>query len=112
MVETATEGKVPLEAKNKPFLVCGFLGVFWNLSYGPEDHLGSTRMVLDEDGTVKEALMYQPYGAVSDVQGISGSRTDPLRQKFTTKEFDEEGDENGAPGLDCFILVRGIWIRI
>ncbi|MBN1600170.1 MAG: ParB N-terminal domain-containing protein, partial [Chitinispirillaceae bacterium] len=71
-------------------------------SYGPEDHLGSTRMVLDEDGTVKEALMYQPYGAVSDVQGISGSRTDPLRQKFTTKEFDEEGDENGAPGIQAY----------
>jgi RHS repeat-associated protein len=48
-------------------------------------------MVLNEDGEVKEALMYQPYGTVSDVQGISGSRTDPLRQKFTTKEFDEEG---------------------
>jgi RHS repeat-associated protein len=48
-------------------------------------------MVLDENGTVKEALMYQPYGAVSDVQGISAPRTDPLRQKFTTKEFDEEG---------------------
>ncbi|MBN1602462.1 MAG: RHS repeat-associated core domain-containing protein, partial [Chitinispirillaceae bacterium] len=86
----------------KPFMVCGFLGVFWNLSYGPEDHLGSTRMVLDENGTVKEALMYQPYGTVSDVQGISGSRTDPLRQKFTTKEFDEEGDENGAPGIGAY----------
>ncbi|MBN1187010.1 MAG: RHS repeat-associated core domain-containing protein, partial [Bacteroidales bacterium] len=86
----------------KPFMVCGFLGVFWNLSYGPEDHLGSTRMVLNENGEVKEALMYQPYGTVSDVQGISGSRTDPLRQKFTTKEFDEEGDENGAPGIDAY----------
>jgi RHS repeat-associated protein len=39
---------------------------------------------------------------VSDVQGISGSRTDPLRQKFTTKEFDEEGDENGAPGIKAY----------
>ena len=102
MVETATEEKVPIEAKNKPFLVCGFLGVFWNLSYGPEDHLGSTRMVLDENGTVKEALMYQPYGTVSDVQGISAPRTDPLRQKFTTKEFDEEWDENGAPGIKAY----------
>jgi RHS repeat-associated protein len=59
-------------------------------------------MVLDENGTVKEALMYQPYGTVSDVQGISVAGTDPLRQKFTTKEFDEEGDENGAPGIDAY----------
>jgi hypothetical protein len=41
-------------------------------------------MVLDEDGTVKEALMYQPYGTVSDVQGITTPGNDPLRQKFTT----------------------------
>jgi RHS repeat-associated protein len=59
-------------------------------------------MVLDEDGTVKEALMYQPYGTVSDVQGITIPGNDPLRQKFTTKEFDEEGDENGAPGIKAY----------
>jgi RHS repeat-associated protein len=59
-------------------------------------------MVLDENGTVKEALMYQPYGTASDVQGITIPGTDPLRQKFTTKEFDEEGDENGAPGIKAY----------
>jgi RHS repeat-associated protein len=59
-------------------------------------------MVLDENGQVKQALMYQPYGTVSDVQGITVAGNDPLRQKFTTKEFDEEGDENGAPGIDAY----------
>jgi RHS repeat-associated protein len=48
-------------------------------------------MVLAEDGTVKEALMYQPYGTVSNVESIGATSTDPLRQKFTTKELDEEG---------------------
>jgi RHS repeat-associated protein len=91
----------------------------WTYDYYLKDHLGSTRMVLDENGGVKEALMYQPCGTVSDVQGISGSRTDPLRQKFTTKELDEEGDENGAPGIGAYYFgVRfydpeiGIWMAV
>jgi RHS repeat-associated protein len=52
-------------------------------------------MVLTDNGAgatvIKEALMYQPYGAVSDVDGIPAARLEPLRQKFTTKEFDEDG---------------------
>jgi RHS repeat-associated protein len=59
-------------------------------------------MVLDENGGVKEALMYQPYGTVSDIQGITAPGNDPLRQKFTTKEFDEEGNANGAPGIKAY----------
>jgi RHS repeat-associated protein len=58
-------------------------------------------MVLAQDGTVKEALMYQPYGAVSDVDEIAAARRlDPLRQKFTTKEFDEEGPDFGQIKFD------------
>ncbi len=146
-----------IETQKKPFIVCGFLGVFWNIysevrqsvkalseekvppvanivhfcdrntcttvgasaaekkellekferlraegsrgasrkiHYGPEDHLGSTRMVLAQDGTVKEALMYQPYGTIAPVSGIPGTGNDPLRDKFTTKEFDEDGQLN------------------
>jgi RHS repeat-associated protein len=73
----------------------------FNYSYFLKDHLGSTRMVLAQNGEVKEALMYQPYGTVSDVEGITPTGNDPLRQKFTTKEFDEEGDvENPNAVID------------
>jgi RHS repeat-associated protein len=76
----------------------------YTFSYFLQDHLGSTRMVLSIDKlggtTVKEALMYQPYGAVSDVQGITTSGKDPLRQKFTTKEFDENGPDFGQIELN------------
>ena len=50
-------------------------------------------MVLDENGDIKEALMCQPYGTVSDVDGISAPMPDPLREKFTGKEFDQEGED-------------------
>jgi RHS repeat-associated protein len=48
-------------------------------------------MVLNEAGAVQQALMYQPYGTVSNVESIGATSTDPLRQKFTTKELDDEG---------------------
>jgi RHS repeat-associated protein len=79
-------------------------GAIFCMGYGYflDDHLGSTRMVLAENGQVKEALMYQPYGTVSDVAAMGATATDPLRQKFTTKEFDEEGDANFAPGIKAY----------
>ncbi len=35
--------------------------------------------------------MYQPYGTSSDVGIIQQPSTEPLREKFIGKEFDEEG---------------------
>ena len=66
-------------------------GTVYTYNYLLKDHLGSTRMVLDENGDIKQALMYQPYGAVSDAGLTVNPIPDPLRQKFTGKEFDQDG---------------------
>jgi len=63
------------------------------------DHLGSTRLVLTDDGEdIVEATAYQAYGTVDELQPPAGDQP-KVREKFTGKEFDEEGDENGAEGI-------------
>jgi RHS repeat-associated protein len=83
----------------------------WNYDYYLRDHLGSTRMVLSEDGEIQQALMYQPYGTVSNVDEMGATSTDPLRQKFTTKELDEEGvipdDQRMALGIKIIMPDTG-----
>ncbi|MBN1759624.1 MAG: fibronectin type III domain-containing protein [Chitinispirillaceae bacterium] len=81
------------------------------------DHLGSTRMALNEDEVITEAVMYTPYGMMSDVPGASTAAL-PVREKFTTKEFDEEGGTgSGTDGLNLFYFGArfydpevGVWI--
>ncbi len=64
------------------------------------DHLGSTRMVIAEDGGISEAIMYTAYGEMSSVFPTAA---DPAREKFTGKEFDQEGaDENGVGGIQAY----------
>ena len=62
------------------------------------DHLGSTRMVIDEKGEPVENTMYYSYGKMDR---IYVSSEDPAREKFTGKEFDTEG-EGGGVGLYHF----------
>jgi RHS repeat-associated protein len=74
----------------------------WNYQFYLKDHLGSTRMALTDDDKIACATMYQPYGTMADVDGISAGVSDPVRQRFTTKEFDEDGDVNSASGIGLF----------
>ncbi|MGH9971216.1 MAG: RHS repeat-associated core domain-containing protein, partial [Pyrinomonadaceae bacterium] len=73
------------------------------ISYLTTDHLGSTRVVTKQDGTVKVRYDYLPFGEELGV-GIGGrtagmgySGADSTRQKFTQKERDSES------GLDYFL---------
>ena len=72
-------------------------------SYLTSDHLGSTRVVTKQDGTVKARYDYLPFG--EELPSSAGSRSsvagygaaDSTRQKFTQKERDSES------GLDYFL---------
>jgi len=65
--------------------------------YVVTDHLGSTRLLLDETGTCKSRMDYAPFGAEIERVGepCYTSSTD-IAQKFTGKERD------GETGLDYF----------
>jgi RHS repeat-associated protein len=63
--------------------------------YYVKDHLGSTRVVYDENGTAVERTAYLAYGTMNVV---GGSSADPAREKFTGKEFDQDGAANGVEG--------------
>jgi len=67
--------------------------------YGPDDHLGSTRMVIRDDESIVEATTYTPYGMMDTVAGISTTGLN-VREKFTTKEFDEDGADFGNLDVD------------
>ena len=72
-------------------------------NYLTTDHLGSTRVVTDQNKAVKARYDYLPFGeeVVTSLSGRSGvtsySNTDKTRQKFTSKERDNES------GLDYFL---------
>jgi len=65
----------------------------YTYEYYLTDHLGSTRMVLNDAEEVTEAIHYQPYGTMASIGGLTGALD--VREKFTTKEFDEEGAPMG-----------------
>ncbi|KMQ49621.1 RHS repeat-associated core domain protein [Chitinispirillum alkaliphilum] len=66
----------------------------YSYNYYLKDHLGSTRMVINDQNMVTEAVGYKPYGAMVGIPGIETSSELPVRVKFTGKEFDDEGGIN------------------
>ena len=72
-------------------------------SYLTSDHLGSTRVVTKQDGTVKARYDYLPFGEElgssigGRAVGMGYSAADSTKQKFTQKERDSES------GLDYFL---------
>lgn len=69
----------------------------YTYKYFLKDHLGSTRAVIDDQGQLTEATVYSPYGMMDKIE----QGTD-VRDKFTGKEFDEEGSATGIPGIQAF----------
>lgn len=71
--------------------------------YYIKDHLGSTRMVVNESGEAIEANMYDSYGKLSQL--VYSGTSSRLREKFTGKEFDDDGavaGETNGLGLYYF----------
>lgn len=73
----------------------------FDYDYFLTDHLGSTRMAVRKGASDKaeivEATMYSPYGIMKPVKNNAGL---DVRGKFTTKEFDEEGESIGRMLVD------------
>jgi RHS repeat-associated protein len=69
-----------------------------------KDHLGSSRMVLNNAGQVTEAMLYSAYGTMS-YMGSTPAGTENTKEKFTGKELDKEGAVAGVTdgiGLSYF----------
>ena len=67
--------------------------------YLTTDHLGSTRLITKQDGTVDQRIDYLPFGETIPGGANFGNRPSPPtgpRQKFTGK------DRDGETGLDYF----------
>jgi len=79
--------------------------------YNIQDHLGTTRMVVSEEQYVVENIFYHSYGKIGEyiTDPESESETYRVRNKFTGKEFDQEGSVNGAGGIDAYYFVARIY---
>jgi len=76
------------------------------LKYYLTDHLGSVRVMLDENGMPVEVNRYSAYGEVesSYPNQLPSELEMASLVKFTGKEFDEDGEdsENGVAGIQAY----------
>jgi RHS repeat-associated protein len=68
-------------------------------NYFVKDHLGSTRVLLEEGGHIDKINAYYAYGARKDLNNSTNAFK--LRKEFTGKEFDDEGaSSSGKDGMN------------
>ncbi|MBD3314819.1 MAG: hypothetical protein GF344_03460, partial [Chitinivibrionales bacterium] len=77
--------------------------------YYIKDHLGSTRCVIDHFGDVVEAVSYYAYGRM-DYEGLQEPTDKEAREKFTGKEFDQDGGDYSHAYLDLDICIHDLHV--
>ena len=75
--------------------------VTYSYDFYLKDHLGSTRMVFNDQQSVTEKINYQSYGTINPLD--SSSPALPSREKFTGKEYDIQGADFARVEFDISV---------
>ncbi|HZH73049.1 MAG TPA: RHS repeat-associated core domain-containing protein [Mariniphaga sp.] len=112
---------VSIGGDGRIFQTYGDSGIEYSYDFYLKDHLGSTRMVINSQDQITEAVAYQGYGAMDPLDSIANAPEIPAREKFTGKEFDQEGEDsaNGVVGIQAYHFGArvydpevGVWLSV